>query len=157
MRPKIDIYLDPRQIQLRYTRPFGRDAEHGQMAAALAAENEARLNLEQAQNQVRTDVVGELRNVKEALSDWTALTQSVALLENVVSDAQARADAGVITQQEYRVTQNELTQIRRQVIDAKLQYAASLAGLRVATGTIEAGDGIPVARTAMIFRSLPER
>jgi outer membrane protein TolC len=157
LQPKVDIYVDPSKILLRYSRSIGRDTEQGQVTAATAAQNEARLNLEQAQTQVRVDIDSQLRGLKDAMTDWTSLMQSVGLLENVVSDAQRRADAGVISQQEYRVAQNELVQVRGQVIDAKLQYAASLAGLRLATGTIDAGDGGSAAGAAAGFRSLPDR
>ena len=157
LKPKVEIYVDPTKVLLRYSRSIGRDTEQGQISAAVAAQNEARLNLEQARLQVRGDIVGQMRGLKEAMTDWMALTQSAALLENVVSDAQRRAEAGVITRQDYRASQNELAQVRRQVIDAKLQYAASLAGLRLATGTIEAGDGGSAASAAAAFRSLPGR
>jgi outer membrane protein TolC len=157
LQPKIDLYVDPTRILLRYSQSLGHDTEQGQVAAAVASQNEARLNLEQAQNQIRLDIADQLRSLREGLADWTALTQSVGLLENVVSDAQRRAEAGVISQQEYRGAQNELVQVRAQVIDAKLQYAASLAGLRLATGTIEAGDGGSGAGAAAAFRSLPGR
>ena len=154
---EFDLYVDPSKVLLRYSRTIGRDAEQGQVAAAVAAQNEARLNLEQAQVQVRVDISSQFRALKDAMTDWMALTQSEGLLETVVSDAQRRADAGVISQQEYRAAQNELAQVRAQVIDAKLQYAQSLAGLRLATGTIAAGDGGSAADAAAAFRSLPDR
>jgi outer membrane protein TolC len=157
LQPKVDLYVDPSKVLLRYSRTLGRDVEQGQVSAAVAAQNEARLNLEQAQVQVRVDISGQLRALKDAMTDWMALTQSEGLLETVVSDAQRRADAGVISQQEYRAAQNELAQVRAQVIDAKLQYAQSLAGLRLATGTIAAGDGGSAVGAAATFRSLPDR
>ena len=74
-----------------------------------------------------------------------------------MADAQTRAQAGVITQQQYRDSQNDLAQVRRQVIDAKLQYASSLAVLRLVTGAVEAGDGAKAETLAALFRSLPSR
>ena len=157
LETKVDVYVDPTRVLLRYSRSLGRDAEEGQISAAVAAQNEARINLEQAQVQVRSDVTSQLRTLREAVANWTELTQSVGLLENVVADARRRAQAEIISQQDFRSAQSELAQVRLQVIDARLQYAAGLARLRLATGTIEAGDGVSTPQAAAGFRSLPER
>jgi outer membrane protein TolC len=157
VRPQVDILIDPQRVMLRYSRSLGANASQGALSAAVAAEGEARINLGQLQNQIRSDIVAQVRNVREALQNWVALTESAALLENVVADAQTRAQAGIISQQQYRDSQNDLAQVRRQVIDAKLQYASSLAALRLATGTVEADDGARAETLAALFRSLPTR
>jgi outer membrane protein TolC len=157
VRPQVDIMIDPQRVMLRYSRSLGGNACQGALSAAMAAESEARINLGQLQNQIRNDIVAQVRNVRDALQNWETLTESAALLENVVADAQTRAQAGVITQQQYRDSQNDLAQVRRQVIDAKLQYASSLAVLRLVTGAVEAGDGAKAETLAALFRSLPSR
>lgn len=157
VQPQVDIYIDPTRVMVRYTQSIGSNATQGALAAAVASESEARINIVQLQNQIRVDVSDQVRNLKESLSNWTALTESAGLLGSVVSDAQTRAAAGVITQQQYRDAQNELAEVRRQVIDAKLQYASSLAALRLSTGTIKTGDGITPDSLASVFRSLPNQ
>jgi outer membrane protein TolC len=155
VQPQVDIYIDPTRVMLRYTQALGANASEGALAAAVAGESEARINIVQLQNQIRVDVSDEVRNLKEALANWAALTESAGLLGSVVSDAQTRAQAGVITQEQYREAQNELAEVRRQVIDAKLQYASSLAALRLSTGTIITDDGTTPDSLAAVFRTLP--
>ncbi len=157
VHPQVDIFIDPTRVMVRYTQAIGANSSEGALAAAVASESEARINIVQLQNQIRVDVSDQVRNLKESLANWTALTESAGLLGSVVSDAQTRSQAGIITQQQYRDTQNELAEVRRQVIDAKLQYASSLAALRLATGTIKTGDGTGPDSLANVFRTLPNQ
>jgi outer membrane protein TolC len=154
--PRVDVNVDTTRVMLRLSQSLGRDIAEGQVAEAVAAQSEARLNRQQLERQIRRDVEEQLTNLRVALTNLTALARSATLLANVVADAEQRFQAGVITLAEYRAIQAELTQAERQVIDARLQFASSLAGLRLATGTITAGEGAAPAVVAVLFRTLPE-
>ncbi len=153
-QPKVDLYVDTTRILLRLSQPLGNDIARGREAQAAAAEGDARLNFEQLQTAIRQDVAEQLRLVQEGSANWTALNQSVRLLEGVVADAARRVQAGVLTSQDYRNMQDELAAARNQVIDAQLEYASGLAGLRLAMGAIDTEAPSP-AGVASGFRSLP--
>jgi outer membrane protein TolC len=153
-RPRLDVYLDPTRVMLRVSKALGEDAARGQIAQAQANQRDARINREQLQNTIRLDIATALANLKTALTNWTALHQSEDLLTGVVADAQKRLQAGLITDEAYREMQDELAQVQRQAIDASLQYASSLASLRLATGTAGAQGASP-SELAALFRSLP--
>ncbi len=155
LQPRVDIFLDPTRALVRLSQPLGRNVAEGQIADAMAAQNEARLNLQQLQGQIRRDVGEQVRNLRDAWSAATALAEAAMRLDVVVTDAERRFQAGFLTRAEYRIMQDEFAGIRRQHIDARLQFASSLAALRLATGAIGTGDGSPGSAPAALFRSLP--
>ena len=154
-RPRVDLYFDPTRVMVRVSKPLGADAAQGQLAQAHANETDARINREQLQAAIRVDVATGVRNLETALMNWNALHQSEDLLTGVVADAQKRLQAGLIRPEEYRDMQDELAQVQRQVIDASLQYASSLASLRLATGTA-GGEGASPSDLAALYRSPPQ-
>jgi len=153
-KPRLDVYLDPTRVMLRVSKPLGDDVAHGQIAQAEANQKDARVNREQLQTAIRVDVATALANLRTARMNWTALHNSEELLQGVVADAQKRLQAGLITADAYRDMQDELAQVQRQAIDASLQYASSLASLRLATGTAGA-EGVSPKELAALFRSPP--
>jgi outer membrane protein TolC len=155
-RPRVDLYFDPTRVMVRVSKPLGGDdAAQGQLAQAQANQSDARINREQLQAAIRVDVATASRNLETAQMNWNALHQSEDLLTGVVADAQKRLQAGLIRPEEYRDMQDELAQVQRQVIDARLQYASSLAALRLATGTA-GGEGASPSELAALFRSPPQ-
>jgi outer membrane protein TolC len=144
--PKLDVYADPQRAGLRYTQTLHGDLEKGQVTEFSAAESEARLNRQQLESQVRAEVEDAIRQLRLARGEWLALTRSATLMETVVADTRRRAAAGLIDRKELRDTQDQLAQAKRQIVQASQQAAASLAALRLATGTIEIGES-PLADT----------
>ena len=116
--PQVDLVIDPTRVLIRYSQALGSNSAKGSLEAAVASEGEARLNQVLLQNQIRDDITDQVRNIRESLSNWTVLSESEGLLGTVVTDSQTSLRAGAITQQQYRDAQNELTAIKRQVIDA---------------------------------------
>ena len=155
LQPRLDVFLDVSRAMLRLSQPLGRNVADGQVADAMASQNEARLNHQQLQAQIRRDVGAQVRGLKDALAAATALDQAAQRLATVVADGERRFQAGLLTRAEYRIMQDEFTGVRRQVIDARLQFASNLAALRLATGAIGAGQGGREGAAAALFRSLP--
>lgn len=155
--PKLELYADANRGGVRITRSLGQDVEKGQVAEAAAAESEARLNRQQLETQIRVELQDALGQLQQARSIWLTMASSTRLLEQVVADTRRRVAAGVTDRREYRETQDQLTQLRRQMIEANLQYAAALAALRLSTGTIEIGESPRPEGLSAAFLTLPVR
>jgi outer membrane protein TolC len=153
--PKFDVYADPQRGGVRYSQTLRGDLEKGQMAEVSAAESEARLNRQQLESQIRVDVEDAVRRLRLARTEWIALSRSAALLATVVSDARRRAAAGLVDRKELRDTQEQLAQAQRQMVQANEQAAASLAALRLATGTIEVAESPQAGTLAAAFLTPP--
>ncbi len=156
MQPQLNVLVDPRGVLLRLSQSLGRNAQEGQLSAALAGEGEARINLRQLENQVRLEVTENIRGINDAISNWQALSDSATAMKLVADDAQRRYDAGIITRQEYRDVQGEYALVQTQLVETQYQYASNLAALRLALGSVSAGQGVPVEMIAAQFRAVPQ-
>jgi outer membrane protein TolC len=137
-RPELNLNLDPDRAIISFTKAFGSNVAKGRRAQASADESKADLALRQLQDQVRMQVSDALVSLRRTASDWRALEDAERQMETVVVDAEKRAKFGSITWANLLDTQNQLTQLRQQVINARLQFAIALGNLRLATGTIDA-------------------
>jgi outer membrane protein TolC len=153
--PQVDLSLDTDGVFLNLSKSIEGNVENGTLAAAQAQETIARLNLKDAEEQVRRDIADQVQALKAALTDWKNLSHSAELLKGVVASARKRAAAGFLPRSAQRDTETDLAQTRQAVVDAQLRFSAALAALRLSTGTIEARPGAPTATLAQLFRTLP--
>jgi outer membrane protein TolC len=154
--PELNLHIEPDRAIVSYTQSIQNNVGEGQEAAAAAAKSQAELALRQLQDQIRNDVADAVRNLQRAGSDWTTLSAAEQQMEIVVGEANRRARYGSISWFDFLHAQDQLVQLQRQVVDARLQFAFGLAALRFATGTIELDGGTP-ARLAADFETLPTR
>jgi outer membrane protein TolC len=158
--PALDILVDPTLVGVRFTRSLQQNIEKGRIEEAAAAESEARVNLEQLDTKMQADIGDAMRSLREARSTFVAMSAAAPILERAVAGAQRQAQASEGERQQYREAQDQLAQLRHQLIDASLEYAANLAALRLAMGTLDVGDLAPAAagpRLAPLFVMPPFR
>jgi outer membrane protein TolC len=136
-RPQLDLHVDPDRAIVSFSRTFGNNLAKGREAEASAAEDQAALTLRQLQDQVRNQVSDAVSNLKRSASDWAALDGAQRQMEVVVGDADKRARYGSISWSDFLNAQNQLSQLRQQVINARLAFAVNLSMLRLATGAID--------------------
>jgi outer membrane protein TolC len=136
-QPALDLHLDPEHSFVSFTKKFGNNTARGKEAQAASAEDQAHLAFRQLQDQVHDQVSDALANLRRAASDWAALNDAEKQMGTVVTDAEKRARFGAINWSEYLTAQNQLTQLRQQVINARLAFADNLALLRLVTGSID--------------------
>ncbi len=136
-RPQLDLHVDPDRAIVHFSKTFGNNLARGHEAEAAAAEDQAALALRQLQDQVRNQVSDAVGNLKRSASDWAALDGAQRQMEVVVGDAEKRARYGSISWGDFLNAQNQLSQLRQQVINARLAFAVNLSMLRLATGTID--------------------
>ena len=150
-RPVLSLLLDPQRTIVTYRQSLQNNAAEGHAAAAAATENGARLSLLQLQDRIRVEIAAALGNLRQSNSSWLAVKKSEQQMENVVADTERRAEAGLVDRSEVLAVRDQLTQLRNQLIDLRLQFAASLAALRLATGTVGPVDQAPAIITERFF------
>jgi len=155
MQPEVTLTLDPRRIMVRLSQSLGRNRQEGMLSEALAGEGEARLNQRQLETQIRLDIAENLRGLQDALLNWRALSEASATMEILADEAERSYQAGFSTLQDTRSVQQESINLRRQVIDAQLQYASYLAALRLSLGSVDTAESLSAEQVAAQFRSLP--
>jgi outer membrane protein TolC len=152
--PEIDLHVDPLGASVNYTQSIQNNVAQGSEAQASAAKSQAEISLRQLEDQVHFDVSDAVRSVRRAVSDWTALKAAETQMERAVNDANKRAKYGSITWSDFLTTEAQLAAIQQQMVTTQLQFAVSLATLRLVTGTIVM-DGETPATMAEKFTTLP--
>jgi outer membrane protein TolC len=136
-RSQFDLHIDPDHAIASFTKSLGNNVAKGRVAQASSAEDQTNLALQQLEDQVRNQVSDSVTDLKRTASDWTALDSAEKQMETVVGDAEKRARFGSIAWTDYQTAQNQLYQLRQQVINVRLAFAIAVATLRLATGTID--------------------
>ncbi|MBN9589534.1 MAG: TolC family protein [Alphaproteobacteria bacterium] len=152
--PRLNLVIDPNGFFVTFTYSLEGNAEQGATTAASAQAGEARLNLSQMKDQIRQDVsqgVAALRSSLAALADRRRAEET---LTKVAADAQSAVDSGGMDLATLRGLQDQRTDARIALIEARLECALNLAALRLVTGTlvVEGGDAGP--RNAVLLKSL---
>ena len=146
--PTLNLAIEPDRAILRYSQSIENNVGQGMQDEASAASAQAHIALSQLQTQIRQQVSITLRNLKSAYADWKILSDAAQQMDVVVIDAGGRANLGVIDRSDFVTAQSQLMDIRNQLVNAQLQYASSLATLRLVTGTIDPVQETPAAVAA---------
>jgi outer membrane protein TolC len=136
-KPTLDLHLDPQNAFVSFSKSFGNNLAKGKEAEAEAQEDQADVSLQQLEDQVRTQVGDAVENLQRSASDWASLDTAEKQMEVVVNDAEKRARFGAINWGDFLNAQNQLSELKRQVIYARLNFAVDLTNLWLATGTID--------------------
>jgi outer membrane protein TolC len=157
LNPRIDLLVDPTRISLRFTRSLQQDIEEGKIAQAVAAESNARVNLEQLETKMESEITNAMRHLRQSRASVIAMDAAARMLEATVTAEEQRAQANESDREQFRAAQDQLAQLRHQIIDASLDYAANLASLRLALGTLDVADAPQRAALASLFVLPPTR
>jgi outer membrane protein TolC len=144
--PILNLQIDPTRAIVSYTQSLENNTAEGKAAEALSDQRQAQIALHQLETQVQIDIGDAIRNLQSALSEWNAASGAERQMENVVSDAKKRAAFGItpgtagntmtIDRSDVLTSEDQLAQIRNQMINAKLLFASSVADLRLVSGTV---------------------
>ena len=135
-RPSVSLNLEPDRAIVRFSQSLENNAGEGLMAEASADNSQVKITLDRLQVQIRSQVSDTLRQLRRAYSDWKILDEALRQMDVVVIDARGRAELGVTDRSDFVSAQTQLASIRNQQTNARLQFASSLATLRLVTGTI---------------------
>lgn len=134
--PSLNLALEPDRAVLRFSQSIQNSTGEGLRDEALSNLSAAKIAQSQMQSQIRQQVSITLRNLKASYADWTLLRAAAEEMDDVVKDAGGRARLGVIERSDFVTIQSQRTDIQNQMVNARLQFASSLATLRLVTGTV---------------------
>jgi outer membrane protein TolC len=152
--PILSLQIDPTRAIVIYSQSLENNTAEGRAAEALSTQRQAEIALHQLETQVQVDITDSVRNLRSALSEWTAATGAARQTEIAVSNDVKRARVGVLDRKALLVTKDQLTQIEAQVVNAQLLFASSMTMLRLVSGTVHPEQETPAA-SAALFTSLP--
>ncbi len=153
LRPKVDLSVDLEHVMLRYEQSLGQRTAAGGVAQKQATLEELRLQLQQRERQVHTEVRDALALLHSARRDSEQATAAVKLYLTLVKEARRKAGLGEAANSEYTLMQDRLARSHAKAIAARLQYATALASLRLATGTTGIEQADRPALIAQRFRA----
>jgi outer membrane protein TolC len=149
--PKVDLFVDPTKVYLNYSQPIGNDVAHGRIAQAEAAQSQAQLDVEELRTRIRQDVAGTVDALRRAWQSWKMLSDTRAKIEASIAVREKQVKAGVVGRDQLLGSQDVLTEIRHEQVEARLQVASALATLRLAVGMIEIDGRAPTAIAGDFF------
>jgi outer membrane protein TolC len=153
--PKVDVFIDPNKVFLEYTQHLENDLAHGRISKAEADETLAKLDLAELRGRIKLDVADIVRQLRLAWQNWKTLSATETSIEASVATREKQVKAGLIGRDQLLATQDVLTGIRHQRVEARLQLASTLATLRLAVGAIDFEGRAPAA-IAGDFQALPQ-
>ena len=146
--PSLNLALEPDRAVLRFSQSLQNNISQGMREEAVAELSQAKIVQSQLQLQIRRQVSVTLRNLKSSYADWALLRDAAAQMGSVAKDARGRAQLGVIDRSELVAVESQRTDIQNQLVNARLQFASSLAALRLFTGTINPANETPESTAA---------
>lgn len=153
--PVLSLDVDPTRAIVVYSQSLENNAAEGKLAEDLSAQRQAEVALHQLETQVQVDITDSVRNLHTAMAEWkTARDAERQTLVAVESDKR-RARFGVIDRKTLLQTEDQLTQIQTDEVNAGLLFASSMTMLRLVTGTVHPERETPQTSVAL-FTSLPD-
>ena len=136
----LELLTDGRYYQYligaRIEVPLANAAAEAQYAQARVNAEQARLGLEQLEQDVTLEITQAVNNLRALLTGIEATRVARELAEENVRNQQARYDVGLATTKDLIDFQERLTQAERAEIESLATYNIELARLRFAEGTL---------------------
>ncbi|HEX4080326.1 MAG TPA: TolC family protein [Rhizomicrobium sp.] len=153
--PILSLQIDPTRAIVVYSQSLENNAAEGKVAQDLSSQRQAEVSLHQLETQVQVDITDSVRNLRSALAEWKASLKAEQETEIAVASDEKRARFGVIDRKTLLQTEDQLTQLKTDVVNAELQFASNMTMLRLVSGTVHPEQETPAA-SAALFMSLPD-
>jgi len=140
-------------VQLRLELPVGRDGAKGRAAQRSAAYRRAQLAIAELERSIAIRVAAALANAQVHRAALIEAQVAVQLLEQTVTDEQAKFRAGASTLLAVIQAEEALTDTLLDEIAGRLAFAIAVAQLRFETGAIEPAR--PAAELATLLKGFP--
>ncbi|MGH6888519.1 MAG: TolC family protein [Rhizomicrobium sp.] len=152
--PVLTLEVDPTRAIVVYSQSLENNAAEGKVAEDFSAQRQAEVALHQLETQVQVDITDSVRNLRNALAEWKTTGEAERQTQLAVESDRKRARFGVLDRRTLLQTEDQLTQIETDAVNAQLLFASSMAMLRLVTGTAHPEHETPEASEAL-FTSLP--
>jgi outer membrane protein TolC len=153
--PILSLQIDPTRAIVVYSQDLENNAAEGKVAQDLSSQRQAEVSLHQLETQVQVDITDTVRNLRSALAEWKSTVKAEQETELAVRSDEKRARFGVIDRKTLLQTEDQLTLLKTDVVNAELQFASSMTMLRLVSGTVHPEQETPAA-SATLFMSLPD-
>jgi outer membrane protein TolC len=120
--------------------PFGNNRRLGALAQSVAALNQSEIRLADATRAVQNQVPQFAEDVRQARLEWQQRQAAVTSYEATWDATQRLRAAGEITLIDTLLTEQQLTEARLQLVEARRVYASSVARFKRETGTLFGGS-----------------
>lgn len=152
--PILTLDVDPTRAIVVYSQSLENNAAEGKRAEDVSAQRQAEVALHQLEAQVQVDVTDSVRNLRNALAEWKTTREAEQQMRLAVESDKKRARFGIIDRKTLLQTEDQLTQMQTDGVNAGLLFASSMAMLRLVTGTVHPEHETPETSVAL-FTSLP--
>jgi outer membrane protein TolC len=116
--------------------PFGNNQRLGRLAQARASLAESEIRLADLGRVIRANVPQYAEDLRRTRATWEQRQESVIQYEATWDATQRLRAAGEMTLIDTLLTEQQMTQARLQLVQAKLDYASALARFKRETGTL---------------------
>jgi outer membrane protein TolC len=116
--------------------PFGNNQRVGRFAQALASARESDVRVGNLRRTIENTVPQIADQLRQLRTEWLQRQDAVVQYETTWDAAQRLRAAGDLTLIDTLTTEQQLTQARQQLVQAKRDYAGALARFRRETGTL---------------------
>jgi outer membrane protein TolC len=133
------------RAQLRYTLPFGRQADKARYARAQFLRQQSATDVSDQEQTVRVEVRKAARGVESGIKRIEAAEKNVQLQREKLEAEQKKFENGMSTSFEVLTFQNDLNDAELGEIQARLDYVKAVAALERAKGTLLEARGMTFA------------
>ena len=152
--PNLTLQVDPTRAIIVYSQSLENNTQEGRAAEALSSQRQAEIALHELESQIQVDITDAIRNLKSSVAEWKTASAAEVQTENAVANDTRRARFGVLGRKDLLATEDQLTVIRTQRINAQLLFASTITMLRLVTGTVHPEEETAAAAAAD-FSTLP--
>jgi outer membrane protein TolC len=152
--PKLNLVIDPNGFFVNLNKSLGGNTENGLFARTEAQAREASLKLTEMKGQIRRDIAQGVASLKRSFSALAGRQKSRDMLAQATLEARQAYQSGSMNAETLRLLEEEHADSEVQLLEAQLDCALDLAGLRLVTGTLVVEGEEAAARNALLLRSL---
>lgn len=128
-------------VTVSYELPWGNNARTGRYAQALASTRQSDIRIADLDRTIENNLPKLTEDLRRARTEWEQRQDAVVQYESSWDSAQRQRAAGELTLVDTLLTEQQLTQARLALVQAKRDYASALAHLRREAGVLVAFSG----------------
>src|SRR5262249_10039560 len=144
------------QVGLVFQLAHSNNVAQGQLVTANAQLEQARLRTAELCREITVNVTVAVENVRSSVLQVRSSREAVDAFQSAVEGAQEKFRLGQASVTELLTVEDELTAAQSREVQAELAYAAALANLRLATGTVLPAQEVDRV-DAVVFATIPGR
>ena len=140
MQPKLDLNLDLDKITLSYAQSLGRNLSKGRKRASTAELKAQEIEVQMLKQSISDEVYETVENLQLSFKSYKRAHKAYRLLDQIANTTRDKVAQGTVARNEYLSALDKLSEVEQIINAASVDYATTLAKLRLATGTLPIGS-----------------